>query len=115
MTKSDFVNEICNYARTTLASKANSKLTQFALGSCTVGIGRNIVESKLSPLLDMCTDECGNINIEGLKASIIGGFEISKQVPILGGIISLDADDANDFFCFIEKNSSKDSLNSQIK
>ena len=102
MTKADLIEKLCTYARTNMASKATSKATQFVLGAISSGIGKKIIESKLSPIFGLCTDENGNIKWDEVKASIISGFNTSNSVPVLGGVISVDVNDANDFFSFVE-------------
>ncbi len=102
MTKSELMDHICNYARTNMASKATSKVTQFVLGAMSGGIGRSVLEGKLSPIADLCADASGNLKWNDIKSSITAGFGTSNTVPVLGGIISLDMNDANDFFAFVE-------------
>lgn len=104
MTKADLIECICAYARGRMASKATSKVTQFMLGAISGGIGRSLIETKVSPIADICSDQDGNLKWSEIKASISDGFGISKTVPVLGGLISLDMDDANDFFSFVEAN-----------
>lgn len=102
MRKDELVGKICEWARTRLAAKATSKLTQFALGAVSGGIGRSLLESKVLPLAEACSDEGGNLRWEEMKASVQSGFAAAGSVPVLGGLISLDAEDAADFFAFAE-------------
>lgn len=45
------------------------------------------------------TDERSSIHdIPGLRESVYTGLEVAKSVPVLGGIISVDVQDARDFF-----------------
>lgn len=102
MTKSELMDHVCNYARMNMAAKATSKVTQFVLGAMSGGIGRSVLEGKLSPIADLCADASGNLRWNDIKSSISAGFSASNAVPVLGGIISLDMNDANDFFAFVE-------------
>jgi len=113
MTKIELIDKLCAYAKNNMASKANSKMTQFVLGAMSNGIGRSMVESKLSPIIDMCKDSNGNLRWDEMKSSIISGFNISKTIPVLGGIISIDMNDANDFFAFVESNTTNTNSCSQ--
>ena len=103
MTKTELMDCVCEYARTNMAAKATSKVTQFMLGAVSGGIGRGMIESKVSPFADLCADSEGHLKWEDIKSSITAGFGVSKSVPVLGGLISLDMDDASDFFAFVEK------------
>lgn len=97
MTYEQFIDKLCVYAKTVIAPKTQSKVTQFILGAATVGAGRKALEEYVRPVLSFCGDD---IDIESVKASVIAGFKVSGSLPILGGRITLDEGDATDFFSF---------------
>lgn len=94
----EFMDRLCAWARTGLASKCTNVLTGGAIGAASCGVGRKILESKIVPYLSLCADANGDIDIPGLRESVYAGLEIAKSVPVLGGLISIDQQDARDFF-----------------
>ena len=80
-------------------------LTGAAIGAASCGVGRRILESKIVPLLSLCVDANGDLDIPGLRESVYAGFEVAKSVPVLGGIISVDVQDARDFFATLPEQS----------
>lgn len=98
MTSSEFIDRLCAWARTGLVAKCTQPMTMLAIGAASCGVGRKILEAKLSPFLAMCADESGAVDVEGLKESALAGLDLAKSVPILGGLVSVDAQDARDFF-----------------
>lgn len=101
----EFMDSLCTWARTGLASKCTNVLTGAAIGAASCGVGRRILESKIVPLLSLCVDANGDIDIPGLRESVYAGFEVAKSVPVLGGIISVDVQDARDFFATLPEQS----------
>jgi hypothetical protein len=98
----DLVDKACDFARSDLVSCAKSKIVQFVLGASTVGIGKDLIKSKIVPFVKLFEDENGEINVCGLRESVIGGFSASGSIPFLGGMFALDCDDAKRFFESLE-------------
>lgn len=94
----EFMDRLFAWARTDLAAKCTSPLTAMAVGAASCGVGRRIVESKVSPYLAICAGQDGELDIPGIRESVLAGFTAAKSVPVLGGAISIDAQDARDFF-----------------
>lgn len=51
------------------------------------------------------SDANGDLDIPGLRESVYAGFEVAKSVPVLGGTISVDVQDARDFFATLPEQS----------
>ena len=98
----ELIDKACEYARTELAANAKSKIVQFILGASTVGTGKAAIEAKVTPMIKFFEDENGDVNISGLKESVLSGFASSGSIPFLGGIFALDCDDAKKFFEHLE-------------
>lgn len=102
MKRAELIDNICEYARTCLASKAKSKIVQFMIGAGTVGTGRRIIEEKMSAFMPMFEGEDGEVDICALHECIMGGFEASENLPLLGGMFSLDGEDAKGLHDFLK-------------
>lgn len=98
MTVQQFLDGVCSYAGTTMASKAKSKVTQFVLGAVAAGAGRAALESKVSGLVPYIADGNGEVDVEAVRESVMSGLKASGSLPILGGLVSVDASDAAEFF-----------------
>lgn len=94
----EFMDRLFAWARGDLAAKCTSPLTAMAVGAASCGVGRRIVEAKVSPYLALCAGPDGELDIPGLRESVLAGLAAAKSVPVLGGVVSLDEQDARDFF-----------------
>lgn len=101
----ELINKACDFARNDLVSCAKSKIVQFILGASTVGIGKEYIKTRISPLIKLFENENGDIDICELKESVISGFSASGSIPFLGGIFALDCEDAKKFFDSLETKS----------
>lgn len=98
----ELVDKACDFARSDLVSCAKSKIVQFVLGASTVGVGKDMIKSKISPMIKLFEDENGDIDICGLRESVMSGFSSSGSIPFLGGLFALDCEDAKKFFDSLE-------------
>ena len=98
MKANEFIDKLCLYARQNLAPKCTNKYTMMAIGAASCGVGRKILESKVMPVLTMAADANGELDIPGIKDSVLSGLDLAQSVPVLGGLVSIDADDAREFF-----------------
>jgi hypothetical protein len=104
----DLVNKACDFARNDLVSCAKSKIVQFVIGASTVGVGKDMIKSKISPFVKLFEDENGDIDVCGLKESVMSGFSASGSIPFLCGMFALDCDDAKKFFDSLEAKAQTD-------
>ena len=94
----EFMDRLFAWVRGDLAAKCTSPMTAMAVGAASCGVGRRIVESNVAPYLALCAGPDGELDVPGIRESALAGFNSAKSVPVLGGAISLDAQDARDFF-----------------
>lgn len=102
MTTDQMIERLCSYAGTTLAAKAKSKVTQFALGVASSGVGRRALGNALAPMSAHFEKPDGSVDVAALKDAVAAGFKASGSLPVLGGMISVDATDADEFFRTLE-------------
>ncbi|MGN0844456.1 MAG: hypothetical protein ACI4QT_04455 [Kiritimatiellia bacterium] len=50
----------------------------------------------------MAVQEDGELDLEGIRESIMAGLELAKRVPVLGGLMNIDANDASEFFAYLK-------------
>lgn len=98
MKANEFIDKLCQYARQNLAPKCTNKYTIMAIAAASCGVGRKILDAKILPILAMAVDEQGELDLAGIKDSVLSGMDLAQSVPVLGGLVSIDADDAREFF-----------------
>lgn len=103
MKANEFVDKLCVFARESISAKCTNPKTLGMIGFATVGIGRKTAEKFLSPYLEMCTDEAGDIDLDGLKESALSAVNMAKSIPVLFGMISIEPGDVVEFFSSIGK------------
>lgn len=101
MKANEFIDRLGRFAVERICPKCSNPMTQMIIGASTCGVGRRILETKLAPILGMCAAENGELDIPGMRESVLAGAQRAKSVPLLGGAISLDAKDAEEFFDYI--------------
>lgn len=102
MKSDEFVGKLCHFASTNLAPRLTDPLTIVTVVGMSCGAGRTAVARKLDPILSLCTDENGDLDLEGIETSVTTGLDAAKSLPVLGGLLSIDSGDAREFFASLK-------------
>lgn len=98
MTQSDILTKAMQYLGGVIAPRLTDPLKQFKVGMVVGGVGRKRIEAMAGALFEDFTDERGAVDVAGLKRAVLSGFGAAQALPIADLGISLDAQDAEDFF-----------------
>lgn len=94
---------ICDHIAQDMIPRAKNPLTKFALGAATAGAGRSVLAEKVRAMTAIFAGSDGEFDEASIRESVMAGFSSSGSIPVLGGLISVDAADAERMFARISQ------------
>lgn len=91
-----------DYLMKAVAPKMISPVTKFVFGAAASGPGKKAIERSIAPYVSAVTADDGEVDLDALRELVSAGLKASGPVPLLRGLVTVDASDVAPLFEFVK-------------